>query len=591
MISKLKAFSQAPRRGEFITRRLNGGINYSFRYGLTSSELVDGGDIDLLESGAIASRRALLPLTTTELETPVIDSWAWQDIGGTDYLFIVLTDGAIYVRTGTDDHFELSVFGAMVDGDSRCNPHAWSAGGWLYVSDGFKVWRWGGSAFGTYQDVTSVLVHPESPTPEVTNLGVPPNCAATTYRDTVFIGNTLVYMTDPDAIWWSAPVAEQPDGSPLEGNLTGQEDFYENQRITFISGNQADRINKLVAAGPSLYAFKRHSVHILSTTGATVLTNDLSTNLGLAGWHAVAVRNNDVWFFDEHQGLHVISGNGLPERVFDPIFPLLDCGRISHPDRVAVGFDGSKVFVSVCLDGAEQNNVTFVLNLNLSSTSRGGAWSRWDIGFSNFVRWEPQDGDSSLVGFTSGGLGDPVPYAAVRVNECSDSIIDDFGFSTRRVRPWFESAFFDDGLPTLRKRWDRLAMTISGTDRVRFNVEASTAPKTRPSSGCEMPEIERPTYVHDGSGSVDVDLTDLLCEIPPSTTLCDTDSRGEVYQNGLVFCDPGTVGPGPTSVRQVRIASPGTGVSFKVRVSDDGSDAAWQIQELDVKYVALIDYI
>jgi len=584
---KFKAISSGPRRGEFVTRRLNGGVNYSFTYGLTASELIDCADVDLSESGAIGSRRAFIPFTTCELDQPVVAAWTWQDKMGNDYMFVVMEDLEIRQRRGGEECFGETVFGTISDEDSRCLPHAWSAGGWLYVSDGFRVIRWGGEGFPTTDDVTSVFVHPMNITPEVTNLGVPPNCAATTYRDTVFIANTLVYMTDPDAVWWSAPVAEQPDGAPLEGLLTGQEDFYENQRITFITGNQADRISKLVSAGPTLYAFKRHSVHVLSTNGSTVLTNDLTTNLGLAGPKAVTVHNNSVWFFDEHEGLHVIAGNSLPEKVFDPIFPLLDCGRISNAETVAVGFDGTKVFVSCCLDSdVPVNNTTFVLHTNLSSTSKGGAWTRWDVGFSEFARWEPQANDSSLVGFTTGAGGRPL--GAVRLNECTNAIVDDYGFTTEEYAPWFKTAFFDDGLPNLTKQWKRVALTVVGTDRTTMTMKATTGPKPRSTPSCEQPGYLQPLIPGGQTGLIDLDLTPYECDPPESVLLCDTDSKGETYQNGPVFCGD-VVGVGPVAARAVRVATPGRGVSFSIEVHDVGSEAAWTVEELDVKYAAITE--
>lgn len=574
------------RRGEFVTRRLNGGLNYNYTYGLTASELRDGADFDIFESGAIGSRRALIPFTTCDLGQEILNAWAWQDLTGVDYMFVVLADGLISVASDGDDCFVPSVFGTMTDGDSRCVPHAWSAGGWLYVSDGDKVWRWGGTGFPTYTVVENFFPHPMSVTPEVTNRGVIPACAAAVYRDTVFLGNTLAYMTDPDAVWWSAAVAEQPDGSPLEGLLTGQEDYYEQQRITFIAGNQADRINKLLAAGPALYAFKRHSVHALSTNGSTVLNNDISTEVGLAGENACAAYNGSVWFFDEHEGLHLMGPNALPEKVFDPIYPLLDCGRIRNPQTVAVGVDGDKVFVSVSLDIEEAiNNVTFVLNTKISSTSKGGAWSRWNVGFSNFVRWQPQEGDSSLVGFTTGYDGRP--QGAVRVNECSTSIEDDYGFTTTPVVPWFVTAYFDDNLPTITKRWERLALTITGTDEVNLNAAASTAPRDIGRETCELPEVDQPILPNDGNGIVRVDLTPYVCE---EVAYCDRDSRGVTYDNGFVVCEDPVVGTGVEAGRVKRIASPGRGVAFSLRVTDVGSLAPWTIEELDCKYSAVVEY-
>lgn len=579
----LRPMSPAPRRGEFITRRLNGGLNYSFEFGLTSSELRDCGDVDLSPSGAICSRRALTPFTTCDLGQRVVGSWVWQDILGHDHIFAVMANGEIRVATDGAACFSVSVFGTMVDANSRCTPHAWSAGGWLYVSDGYKVWRWGGTGFPTYNVVTSVLVHGTGDD-TVTNLGVPPNCAATVYRDTVFIADTLVYMTDPDALWWSAPVAEQPS---LGGTIAGQEDYYINRRITYISGPQSDRLNRLVAAGPTLYAFKRHSVHVLATNGDTVLTNDLASNVGLAGPNAYAVHSQSVWFFDEHDGLHLIEGSSLPVKVFDPIWPLLDCKEIIHPELIAVGHDGNKVFVSCCTDGAAQNNTTFVLDTSLQSTTRGGAWTRWEIGFSSFVRWQPQAGDSSLVGFTTNERGGV--YGAVRLNECSDAIVDNYGFATREFHPWFTTAFFDDGLPTLTKRFGRVALTVSGSDRVVLDVAAYAGAKPSTSTRCELPARNQPSLKAGGNGTIDVDLTERLCDDPTSTPLCDTDSRGVSYDNGVVFCGTAT-GDGPTQERVVRVASPGKGIMFAVTVTDVDSEAAWCVEELDVKYTAIVEY-
>lgn len=589
----MRAVSQGSRAGEFVTRRLNGGLNYAYKYGLTSSELIDGGDFDLSESGSVRSRRALKPYTTTPFDQEVLTSWAWEDKQGNDYLFAVLADGEIVVCTNGASSFATSVFGTMTDGDSRCTPHAWSAGGWLYVSDGYRVWRWGGAGYGTYDVVTTVFTHPATITPEATNQGVPPNVAATTFRDTVFIANTLVWATDPDAVWWSLPIAEQPDGTPLEHLLTGQEDYFENQRITFVAGNQADYINKLVAAGPNLFAFKRHSIHGLSVSGSTILANDITTNLGLAGPEAVAVQGNDVWFFDEHEGLHVLSGGGQPVRVFDPIYPLLDCGRITRPWLVAVGVDGDQVFVSCCLDNDEAgfNNVTFVLNTKLSATTRGGAWSRWDVGFSSFCRWQPQDGDSSLLGFTSQFRGAELgfPWACVRMNECSTAIVDDYGGegNTFQITPWFKTAFFDDNLPTLRKRWKWIWMTVIGSAVTRLEVSAQVSPEDRRRERCDLPSSAfNPSLVLDPSSTVEIDLTPFDLE---GEEICDTDSRGESHLLGRMLPTE-VAGEGILAGRLQRVVSPGRGVAFSVEVRDAGSEAAWEIDGLGVKYDAIVDY-
>lgn len=590
----MKAFrpvSAAPRKGEFVTRRLNGGLNYAFDYGLTASELIDGGDFDLSESGSVGSRRALKPYTTTDLEQSAKTCWAWEDRAGNEYLFAVMDDDEIVVCTNGAASFGPSVFGTMTDGDSRCVPHAWSAGQWLYVSDGYRVWRWGGAGYITYDVVTTVFTKPVEITPKAENVGVPPNCAAATHQDMVFIGNSLVWAQDPDAINWSLPVAVQPDGAPLEHLLTGQEDFYENRRITFISGAQADSINKLVAAGPNLYAFKRHSIHGLAFSGTTLLSTDISTNLGLAGPEAVAVQGADVWFFDEHEGLHVMSGGAQPVKVFDPIYPLLDCGRITRPGLVAVGVDGDQVFVSCCLDNNEgaSNNVTFVLNTKLNATSRGGAWSRWDVGFSTFVHWMPQNGDSSLVGFTTQfrGATSGHPWGCVRLNECSTAIVDDYGFETRPILPWFKTAFFDDNLPSLRKRWNRVWMTLVGSALTKLDVSAETSPVDRRGERCDLPSAPRPwTLDREAVGHVNVDLTPVDVE---GEEMCDTDSNEVPRLIGrLVASD--TPGDGLVAGRVQRIVSPGRGVAFSLEVRDAGSEAAWQVDGIGVKYDAIVDY-
>ena len=580
--------STSSRRGEFITRRFNGGLNYAHSYGLTASELRDGGDFDIFESGAIGSRRALKPFGTNNIGQPVLNSYAWQDKEGHDHMFAVLSDGVISVASSGSTTFAPSVFGLMVDSNSRCVPHFWSAGGYLYVSDGYKVWRWEGVGHPTYDDVTTVFVHPTSITPVVEKRGVPANCAATTYQNTVFIGNTLVWMTDPDAVWWSAAVAEQPDGSPHEGELTGQEDFYEDQRITFISGPQADEIVALVAAGPVVYVFKRHSISAMASTGGPVYSNDISTHLGLSNPNAWAVSGNEVYFFDDNEGLHVISGNSAPQSVFDPIYPLLDCGRISHTDGVAVGVDGDRVFVSCCLDSdAGVNNVTFVLNTKISAaTSRGGAWSRWDVGFTSFTRWQPQSDDSSLVGFTSGA--NDTPMGAVRLNECSSAIVDDWGFATRVIEPWFLTAFFDDALPTVRKRWERVTLHVSGSDRVKLSVSAESGLDAIPLASCNLPDVSRPRLPHNGQGYVDVDLATYDCST--SARIVDTDSWGDVEDNGLTMCETPVATNEVSGARVVRIAYPGRGVVFAVEVRDNGSEAAWSIEELDVKYQTILEY-
>lgn len=575
--------SGALRRGEFVSRRLNGGLHYGFAYGLTAAELRDGGDFDIAESGSIGTRRALTPFTTKKLDMGVKASWAWQDRYGYDHMFIVMDDNEIRIRTAPSTGFVASPFGTMT---GPAIPHAWSAGGFLYVSDGVRVLEWPGHGSPTATDVTTDSTKPIVITPQATDAGVPANGAAATYRDIVFIGNVRVKEGDPDAIAWSLAVAEQPAGDPLAGIVTGQRDFYENNTMHFISGSGG--ITKLVSSGPGLYAFKRHSVHALTSSGATILSNDLSTNLGLAGQNAVCAHNGMVWFFDEHEGLHVIQGNSMPEKVFDPIFPLLDCGRIGHPERVAVGFDGGKVFVSVCLDGATANNVTFVLNTNVSATSKGGSWSKWDVGFDTFCRHQPGNGDSSLVGICTN------PRAAVKLNECSDSIYDDFGFMTRKIATWFRTAFFDDALPTLVKRWDKIALTFSSTQRVNVSLTASTGPGANiRNEGCELPTNEQPTVGRAGRGVVDLDLSpaEAACFDPCITLgvpVCDTDSTGVVEDNGVVFCGD-MFAQTDLAARVARIASPGRGVSFSMEVRDLDSTAPWTIDEVDVKYSAIVE--
>jgi hypothetical protein len=155
-----RASSPSPRRGEFITKRLNGGLNYGFTQGLTASELRDGGDFDLSESGVIGSRRALRPFTTEALPQHVKSSFAWQDKAKHEHMFIVMDDGEILVATDGATSFGASVFGNITDGNSRCTPHFWSAGGWLYVSDGYRVIRWGGIGFPTTDVRTTVFLKP-----------------------------------------------------------------------------------------------------------------------------------------------------------------------------------------------------------------------------------------------------------------------------------------------------------------------------------------------------------------------------------------------------------------------------------------------
>lgn len=589
----LRASSPSPRRGEFVTRRLNGGLNYGFTQGLTASELRDGGDFDISESGAIGSRRALKPFTTAALPRHVKSSFAWQDKARHEHMFIVMDDGEILVATDGATSFGTSVFGNMTDGNSRCTPHFWSAGRWLYVSDGYRVLRWGGIGYPSFDVRTTVFLKPTTATPVAEDSGIPPNCAAVTFRDMAFIANTLVYDEDNDAVLWSLPVAEQPDGTPLEHVLTGQEDYYEDQRITFIAGAQSDYINKLIAAGPALYAFKRHSIHGLSVTATQTLASDITTDLGLAGPEAVAVNGSDVWFFDEHQGLHVMSGNSNPIKVFDPIYPLLDCARITRPWLVAVGVDGDRVFVSCCLDNDEgaRNNVTFVLNTKLNATSKGGAWSRWDVGFSSFCHWQPQDGDSSLVGFTTQFRDDNAssPIGAVRINECSESLDDDYGFDTRPIVPWFRTAFFDDGLPTLTKRWGWAGMTLVGSARTKLQVRASTSPVDRPQPECHLPDPSRPTLPDEHIGHVDIDLTPYVSSGEGTQAFCDTDSKGQVYNLGRSIAST-TPDSGELAGRVKRVVSPGRGVAFALEVHDEGSEAAWEIDGINVKYDAIIEY-
>lgn len=574
--------ASTPRRGEFLTRRLNGGLNYASARSLTSSELRDGGDIDLFPSGAVGTRRALIPFTKCQIPHPVVAAWSWQSPQGVDYMFIELLGGEIKMASRVNDAgditdcFVQSPFPNMV---SLVPAHAWTAAGKLYVGAPNYVHEWDGVAAASTSVITSTI-HPMTVTPQATNQGVPGNFTAATYRDVVFIGGVTITGEDPDAVAWSTAVAERPVGEPLAGQIAGQKDFFENQRITFIGGRSAEGIIKLVAAGPSLYAFKPHSVHAIATNGTTVLSNDLSTQIGLAGFNAVCATNGTVFFFDENEGLHVIEGASTPKRIFDPIFPLLECGRIRNVGNVAVGYDGGKVFVSCALDTDGANNVTFVLNTNLQALTPGGAWAKWDVGFSAFEPWVPARGGSGLVGFTT------KPVAAVRVNECSDSSLDDYGFVKNPVRPWFKTAFFDDSIPTAAKVWGKPSLDLSGSGVARISVgtEAGEPIAVPGEPRCETPGGVGMELSRLGWKPVEATLTedcDTDC-LSVGEGWCFTDSRGGQERAGYVCGDQLKVDEG--TVRVAELQHPGTGVAFAASVRDNGSTGPWQITQLSARY-------
>lgn len=568
-------------------RDFTGGLNLAApKFNIAVNELSAARDVVVNDAGGVEVRPTVKPFVLGDaFPSPVQQVWSFEAANnGFLYTFFQLENGQTWlVPNGPALPINVTQGSGgteIVPSSSNNRWHSWDSNGVMYFSNGVTSWKWdngvkvvGAGAepggFGSTQKVnTGDGFHPEADDNEVSNLGVLSNVDATTWRGVVMaigvpVDGDTANGIDHDTLWWSNALYEQPTGATLAGQLAGHEDFYETRRFSFNTGLAADYARRVVNAGRNLYVFKRKSIHAVAPAGSGIsefFITDIATDMGICGDDAVDSAGDTTFFFDDERGLMALQGDGSPVWLFQKMMPLLR--RMTNPESTQVCVYRQRVYVSLAIGHGTRNNMTIVYDVPTRS------WVSWDIGFDRLHYARGTNSDGYLIGCVSDPSNSVVFLSDV------PSMYDDFGGSRRKVKPLVRTAWWDDGLPYIRKRWtgSEFVMSATGDLRVRLDASLNWEDFSNPS----------PAVVESlSAGYDDVFKVDSSWAAPDVREV--VEPGDERFLGGIEdgYDKLAPVGPVGRSLNGPPL---GHGRSIQLSVQDAGSEEPWSLDQVTVFY-------
>lgn len=232
-------------------------------------------------------------------------------------------------------------------------------------------------------------------------------------------------------------------------------------------GKDDQCITALVCCGGELWVFKERSIYRVdgfdSKTNLQVI--EVYADVGTVGPHAVACCEDGIIFWDNHLGLLWIpkDGGGPYVKLFEALSPLItECKINASSPCIAVGCCDGRYWVSVPKVGEEENSLTYVLDPSVSET---GAWTKYALGFSDFMSFNAQKGKDACLGASC-----DCNYVAKL--DAGTEEKDQFGDMTKPIAAWICTAWLDADACFMDKEWCKAEFQVDRAG-IRSKLTAS----------------------------------------------------------------------------------------------------------------------
>ena len=362
-----------------------GGVNYrtdAFQVG--KNELLEALNVDVNPDGGFQMRGAVGILNSTAFTNLAQSIWAFAKSDGTEQVMI---------GDGTKTHF--STGGNFTDtGTTWTSSNRQRSATYkdnAYIVNGVDAPRkWTGAAISNLtQTFNDNLLAPNQGDMIIAKY-------ITVHRQYTFLANTLeAAVAKQNRVRWSHP--NEP------------EDYRTNDFIDIDDGRAGDTIQAIIPFKDRLLVFKQKSIHIMTGYSDNTWTvTALSYRHGACGPDAVVTDGDSVYFFTWPEGVFRYDG-GKIDWLFNNIYPKVQDGTINaaQQSKIALGWLGRRLWVSVPTVGATVNNRTYVWDPQLGARGKSGAqrgpggWVGYDIGAVAFLEWRPVAATSQLLGLNT----------------------------------------------------------------------------------------------------------------------------------------------------------------------------------------------
>lgn len=509
-------------------RDFTGGLNLATEiYDLQPNESPSVQNVDIDRRGGFAIRRGSKAWITTSTGYTDVDTiYTYVTPGGTRQL-LACKDRQVKRWDGSAWQAVAAAFGGGRTMFAEMNNI-------LYMAHGLKpgVGKWDGTTFTTlanpgYNDNLAAPAGGKAP----------PAATLAVHNGVMWAGN--VYDTIDAAhhvsrLRWSHP------GKP--------EDWRTNDWIDLDPDDETGEIRALVPFGDRLIVFKDravYAVHGFPPEGFSVV--NISKEVGAPSQYAVCKSENRIWFWDTSIGLCEFDGQRITWP-FERIFPLIEDNLINVPfsfQTIAV-YHNRRVWLSVPYLAAPYAN-TFVGLVFGPDIGKNGAWTlHTKTLFSFHVHEAVTGGDRHLLG----GNG-----AYVYEMDAENYYLDQKppSHTTSKISAWYQTRWFDNANPALKKRWKRPIIVVGRDANEEFLVDVFS----------------------------DYDATHVKKTFSLFTDVNGTEGVWDVSNWDAVIW---AAELGDSSV--IKRGSPlGTGTAKMLRISNVTSGVDWRVQGITMKWV------
>lgn len=414
-----------------------GGLNLrDDAFQLAANELPDITNVRILAQGGVERRQTVRNLNTSALTSTPKNIWTFYG-GGNNQIVVQQGNDAAY-STGTATFNAINPDALTMTGTMRAATMgrlSSNNSARLYVQRNAEqvAWKWDGSAATVLADANGAyndnLASPAAGRMPVARFIMP-------YLAFMFHGYIVQgASTFKNRIRWSHP------GEP--------EDYRTNDFIDVEPDVDGDEITALQTFGERLYIFKRRSIHVLTGYSPDTFTvTRVATGIGAIGQESVHAIDTGLAFFDQAKGVFLIDTKGNISHLWEKLAIRLEDGTIPSAkyDLITLRWLNRRLYVSVPFaTTATVNTRTFVFD---PQVGRNGAWYAYDYGVGPMVFYRPSATDyQTLACSPSTGY--------VWKLESGTGATDNFGAGEVSFTPTFTTAWYDAGVPGVRKRWRR----------------------------------------------------------------------------------------------------------------------------------------
>lgn len=431
-MSSLKIFEQ---------KDFTGGLNFrADQFQLADNESPKMLNVEIDPRGGVFSRGGITRINPTD----VAGTWTPQKLysfGGATPTIMLATATRVYKSTGTNFSLLEYASGSPIVATS---PHGACMAQWgkrIYISTGATgnggyVWE----TADTY--ATALTASGDNPnawqaTPDASRK-MPTAEHLVVHANKMFAANTTeVTVRYPNRLRWSL------ENSP--------ENWDEPDYIDINGGG--DGITGMAVVAGQLVIFKPRAVYVLfGYDDANFQVVELTSTVGCADHHAMAVTETGVYFYYPSKGLYFYNGSGLTD-VFENLRPMLDLGYVNTQagEAVTVSYIGRRVWLS--LPYSETTTVTDpTMNFVYDPSIGGGAW----------MQFQTADG-YGLLGGTDfrDSTGNELRLMIHPIEPCVVSV-DNFGVATDNIYgttqsfpSYYRTKWFDGGSYMQKKMFRR----------------------------------------------------------------------------------------------------------------------------------------